>query len=69
MSDDRESIASYFEHVAACQFGSMIDAFTPREVMTFAAAWVRNRVDVKHHAAVAANTPAATSSRAERPKP
>ncbi len=60
MSDDtRESIASYFEHIAACEIGSLIDAFTPREVMAFAAAWVRNRLDVKHHAEVAKNTPCA----------
>ncbi|MBA2683245.1 MAG: hypothetical protein H0U66_01965 [Gemmatimonadaceae bacterium] len=54
---ERESIASYFEHLAECEFGSLIDAFTPRQVMAFAAAWVQNRVDEKHHAEVAANTP------------
>ncbi len=64
MSDDtRESIASYFDHVAACELGSMIDAFTPREVMAYAAAWVRNRVDVKHHAEVATNTPETSKER------
>ncbi len=54
---ERDSIASYFEHLAECHIGTLLDSFTARETIAFAAAWVRNRVDEKHHAEVAANTP------------
>ena len=56
-NDERESIARYFEHLAECRMGTLVDAFNARETLRFAASWVRNRLDEKHHAEVAENTP------------
>lgn len=47
LDETRESIARYFEHLAKQEIGSLIDGFTARETMAFAAEWVRNRLDEK----------------------
>lgn len=59
MTEDetRESIARFLEHYGRCEFGSLLGALTPFEVATYAASWVRNRLDVKWAEELAANTP------------
>lgn len=57
---ERESIARYFEHLAHQDIGTLIDAFTPREALAFAASWVRNELDVKWADEVRATTSAST---------
>ncbi len=58
MTEDetRESLARYFEHLSRCEFG-LIKGFTDREIYDYVASWVRNRLDVKWAAEIAANTP------------
>jgi hypothetical protein len=55
----RESIARYLEHCSRTDIGaiSLDGLFDTKQMMGVCASWVRNRLDVKWAAEMAANTP------------